>query len=108
MEEILHFEDQKKVPKKLNPKKIAVLILILVILIVIITMVVLYNSVKSVRDFLDRYLFQKIVSEEKLVSIPLDYDSNVSVIGYNKYICVLAENILRQYRSSGEIENEIK
>ena len=48
-----------------------------------------------------------MVTEEKLVAIPIDYDSNVNVIAYNKYICVLAENMLRQYNPSGELANEI-
>ena len=56
---------------------------------------------------MDTYLFRKNVTQEKLDSINLDYDSNVSVFAYNKYICVLAENKLMQYNSSGKLDKEI-
>ena len=42
-----------------------------------------------------------------MTSIDLDYDSNVSVFAYDRYICVLAENKLMEYNSSGKLENEI-
>lgn len=108
MKDIIQFQNQKNPTKKINKKKLMIIISIIVIILAIIIMTMIYSSNKSFRNFLDKYLFRKIVSEEKLVSVQLDYDSNVSVIGYNKYICVLAENVLRQYNSSGEIAKEIK
>ena len=108
MENIIQFKNPNEVPRKINKKKLIGLISIIVILIVVGIIAIIYCSYKPFRNFLDKYLFGKIVSEEKLVSITLDYDSNVSVIAYNKYICVLAENVLKQYNSSGEIVNEIK
>ena len=97
-----------KQPRKINRKKLAMMIMIVILVIAIITIVILYASVTPFRKFFDKYIFQKIVSEEKLVSIQLDYDSNINVIGYNQYICVLAENTLKQYRASGDLVNEIK
>lgn len=94
-------------PKKTNNNKIKIIV-IAVITVVIVLMVILYSTVTPVRKFFDKYIFRKIVSEEKLVSIQLDYDSNVNIIGYNKYICVLAENKLKQYQASGNLANEIK
>lgn len=108
MKNIIQFQNPNKPTKKINKKKLIILISIIVIILVAIIMSIIYSSNKSFRKFLDKYLFRKIVSEEKLVSIQIDYDSNVSVIGYNKYICVLAENMLRQYNSSGDLANEIK
>lgn len=94
--------------KKINRKKLIIVISISILIIAIIIMTVLYASVKPFRKFCDKYVFRKIVTEEKLASIQLDYDSNVNIIGYNKYICVLAENVLRQYQASGNLANEIK
>ncbi len=108
MENIIQFKNPNETPRKINKKKLIGLISIIVILLVVGIMAIIYCSYKPFRSFLDKYLFGKIVSEEKLVSIGLDYDSNVSVIAYNKYICVLAENVLKQYNSSGEVANEIK
>ena len=108
MKDVIQFKNPNEVPRKINKKKLIILISIIIILIIVGIMAIIYCSHKPFRDFLDRYLFGKIVSEEKLISIELDYDSNVSVIAYNKYICVLAENTLKQYNSSGELANEIK
>ena len=94
-------------PKKTNNNKIKIIVTA-VIAAIIVLMIILYSTVTPVRKFFDKYIFRKIVSEEKLVSIQLDYDSNVNIIGYNKYICVLAENKLKQYQSSGNLANEIK
>lgn len=93
--------------KKTNNNKIKIIVTA-VIAAIIVLMIILYSTVTPVRKFFDKYIFRKIVSEEKLVSIQLDYDSNVNIIGYNKYICVLAENKLKQYQSSGNLANEIK
>lgn len=108
MKDIIQFKNPDKPTRKLNRKKLIILISIIVLILVTIIMAIIYSTNKSFRNFLDKYLFGKIVSEEKLVSIGLDYDSNVSVIGYNKYICVLAENTLKQYNSSGDLANEIR
>ena len=94
-------------PKKTNNNKIKIIVTA-IIAVIIILMIILYSTVTPVRKFFDKYIFRKIVSEEKLVSIQLDYDSNVNIIGYNKYICVLAENKLKQYQASGNLANEIK
>ena len=103
-----NMKNTDKEPKKINRKKLVLLILISILSIAVIVITILYTSVTPVRQFFDKYVFRKIVSEEKLASIQLDYDSNVSIIGYNKYICILAENTLKQYQASGDLANEIK
>lgn len=103
-----NYKKLNKQPRKINRKKLIMMILITILIIAIIVIMILYASIKPFRKFFDKYVFRKIVSEEKLVSIQLDYDSNVNLIGYNQYICVLAENTLKQYRSSGDLANEIK
>lgn len=100
--------DTNKKQKKINRKKLIIMIIISVLIIAMIIMAILYASVTSFRKFCDKYILGKIVSEEKLATIQLDYDSNVSIIGYNRYICILAENKLIQYQGSGEKANEIK
>ena len=59
----------------------------IILLIIGITMLVYYSS-RDARNFLDQYLFRKNVSQEKLDTIDLDYDSNISVIAYNRNLCV--------------------
>ena len=112
MKNIIDFKiEEKKVrnKRKINKKKmiITISISIIVLALVIGITMLLYYSSRDVRNFLDQYLFRKNVTQEKLESIELDYDSNINVIAYNKYICILAENKLMEYNSSGKLEHEI-
>ena len=108
MKGVIEFNNGKNIKRKLNKRKIAVLIIIVVVAIIIAITSIAYSSSRTVRKFLDQYLFRKNVSEEKLASIGIEYDSNVTAIAYNKSICILAENTLKQYNTSGKLENEIK
>lgn len=106
MEDIV--DEKVKKTKHIKKKRVAIAISIGVILLVIgITMIIYYAS-SDARDFLDQYLFRKNVTQEKLDTIDLDYNSNISIFAYNKYICVLAENKLIEYNSSGNIVSEIE
>jgi len=107
MNKLFNFDNEEKT-KKINKKRIAITIVFFITILVIVIMVIAYSSNKSFRKFLDRYLFKKNISEEKLVSIDLNYDSDVTVLAYNKNICVLAENKLMQYNQSGELVADIK
>ena len=109
MEEVINLRERQKDTKKknINKKRVVVIVVIAILLVVIGITMLLYYSSRDVRNFLDQYLFRKNISQEKLESIDLDYDSNVSVFAYNKYICILAENKLMEYNSSGKLENEI-
>lgn len=112
MKNIIDFKrEEKKVrnknKRKINKKKMIITISIIILALIIGITALLYYSSRDVRNFLDQYLFRKNVTQEKLESIELDYDSNISVIAYNKYICILAENKLMEYNSSGELEHEI-
>lgn len=105
MKDIVDFENKDK--RKISKKKLVITISIIIILAVILITMVVYFSSRNARVFLDTYLFRKNVTQEKLDYINLDYDSNVYVFAYNKYICVLAENKLMQYNSSGKLDKEI-
>ena len=109
MKEVINLRERQKDTKKknINKKRVVVIVVIAILLVVIGITMLLYYSSRDVRNFLDQYLFRKNISQEKLESIDLDYDSNVSVFAYNKYICILAENKLMEYNSSGKLENEI-
>lgn len=107
LKNIVDIKEDNKTKKKFNKKKLAIIISIAGILFILITTIIIYNSSRDARKFLDKYLFRKNVTQEKLVSINLEYDSNVNVFAYNKNICVLAENKLKQYNSSAKLEKEI-
>lgn len=108
MKDIVNLGEDKEINrKKINKKKIIIAIFAILILVVIgITMIIYYSS-RDARKFLDKYLFRKNVTQEKLVSIDLDFDSNTNVFAYNKNICILAENKLMEYNSAGKQEKAI-
>ncbi len=107
MRDIVHLNNGKEPKKGRNRNKLIIAISLGIILaIVLITMLVYYSS-RDARNFLDTYLFRKNVTQEKLNSVDLDYDSNTSVFAYDKYICILAENKLMEYNSAGNLEKEI-
>ena len=108
MKDVINFRNANKPTKKLNKKSIIITVCIIVIVLAIVIMAIVYSINKPFRKFIDKYFFRKNVTQEKLVSIQLDYDSNVNIIAYNRHICVLAESTLKQYNSSGELANEIK
>ena len=112
MKDIVNIEshlnnEHKPTKRKINKKKMIIAISFVILIIIVLIIVLLYYSSRDVRKFLDQYLFGKIITQEKLNTINLDYNSNINVFAYNKYICILAENKLMQYNSSGEIEKEI-
>lgn len=108
MKEIINLEEnRKKGKKKINKKKMVIAITIGVIILIAVITMLIYSSSRDARKFLDKYLFRKNITQEKLTSIDLNYDSNVNIFSYNKNICVLAENKLMQYNSSGKLEKEI-
>ena len=94
--------------KKINKKKMIITIAIVVIAIVIAITMIIYYSSRNARKFIDQYIFRKNVTQEKLASIDLNYNSNITVFSYNKYICILAENKLMEYNSAGKLEKEIQ
>lgn len=94
--------------KKLNHRKVIITSIITVLVLACIIIAVIYNSNKGFRDFMDKYIFLKNVSEENLPIIELDYSSNKNVIPYGKYICILADNTLTQYNSLGKQEKQVK
>lgn len=107
MKEIINLEEnRKKGKKKINKKKMVIAITIGVIILIAVITMLIYSSSRDARKFLDKYLFRKNITQEKLASIDLNYDSNVNIFSYNKNICVLAENKLMQYNSSGKLEKE--
>lgn len=98
---------KEKTKKTANKKKIIITISVLILILVIGITILVYYSSRDTRNFLDQYLFRKNITQEKLDSISLDYDSNINIFAYNKYICILAENKLMEYNSAGKLQHEI-
>lgn len=94
--------------KRINKKRLAILIVIMTLVLLFIIIMALYTSNRDFRNFMDKYILQKDITEENVAVIDIDYDSNTNIIPYGRYICILAENNLEQYNSSGKKEQEVK
>ncbi len=101
-------KETEKREKKKNAKKARNIIIVTIALLLVGTLAVVYNANKDFRNFMDKYILRKNVTEENLPTIEIDYNSNTNIIPYGKYICILAENTLSQYNASGKKENEVK
>ena len=104
MDKVIKFRKDRK----LNKRKIYIMIAVFVIAIIIATIAIIYNANKNFRNFMDKYIFRKDVTEENVPVVELEYNSNTNIFSYGKYICVLAENNLNKYNSSGKKEKEVK
>lgn len=94
--------------RKMNKKRLAILIAIIAVALILIITSIIYASNKSFRSFMDKHILGKSITDENVPIIEFDYESNTNVIPYGKYICILAENNLVQYNSSGKKEQEVK
>ena len=108
LKDIVNLDEKTKTKKKINKKKIIIAISISIILLIVAITALIYYSSRDARKFLDKYLFRKNVTQEKLNSIDLNYDSNINILAFNKNICILAENKLMKYNSSGKLEEELE
>lgn len=101
-------EQEKKLKKKIDKKKLAIIITSMLVILTLVITSIIYTYNKSFRDFMDKYILGKDVTDENVPIIEIDYNSNTNVIPYGRYICILAENNLIEYNSSGKKEQEVK
>lgn len=99
-------EENKK--KKIDKKKLIIIIAIAIFILTFIIIAALYAANKNFRNFMDKHILRKDITNENVAVIDIDYDSNTNIIPYGRYICILAENNLEQYNSSGKKEQEVK
>ncbi len=105
MNKIIEFKNSEK---KINKKKIAIVITLAILLIALIVIIAVYANNKEFRDFMDKYILRKDVYSENVPTIDLNSDANTNVIAFDNNICVLSENTLKKYNSSGKQTGEIK
>ena len=94
--------------KKLNKKKIAVVGIILIILLIIAILIVTYMASSKFRNFMDKYILMKIISEGNTPSISIETDENIYTYAYHDYVVVLKNNELNLYNSSGKSVQTLK
>lgn len=104
---IIGINDQDENLRELNRKKVLITAAISAILIIFLILLCVYIANKSFRDWVDKYVLMKNVSENNVTSITLDESKSNYVFAYDKYICVFNQNTLTAYNSSGKKEYEL-
>ena len=105
---IIGIDDIEVKKKQLNSKKIIIVAVSAVIIITFIVLFCLYMGNRSFRDFTDKYIFMKNVTENNVVAISIDESENNNVYTYDKYISILSQNTLVGYNKFGNKEYELK
>ena len=105
---IIGIDDQEEKIKELNRKKVLITTIISILLIALIIIVCVYMANKTFRDFIDKYVLMKNVTENNVTSISIDESESNYIFAYDKYICVFNQNTLTAYNSSGKKEYELK
>lgn len=83
--------------KKLNKKRIFIIILVLLIIILSFTSFILYRTNLTIRAFLDEYLFRKNITEGTLPQIATE---SMNSYAFKDFIVYLNKNVLHFYNKS--------
>ena len=87
--------------KTLNKKKVTVAAIIVTIIVIIAIAVIAYISSAKVRNFMDKYLLFKSVSENDLAYINVDTENDIFTYAFCNYVVILENQKLTLYNSSG-------
>lgn len=94
--------------KKLNKKKVIVLMTVSTVIVISIIFLIIYMCNAKFRSWADMHILMKNVTEGTLSSIDIDIDEDVSVYAYDQYVALLNNNKLDIYNSSGKKSQELE
>ena len=100
--------DEEDIKKKINHKKIIIIVAVSILLLAGIILFCLYMGNRHFREFTDKYIFMKNVTENNLVSIQIDETENNNIYTYDKYVSIYSKNTLVGYNKYGNKEYELK
>lgn len=102
---IIGIDNQEE--KTINKKKLIIAWAVGIVLAILCVMVCIYIGHKPFRDFIDKYILMKNVTENHVNSISLDESESYGVYAYDKYISIFSQNTLTGYNASGKKEYEL-
>mgnify|MGYP002858534074 CR=1 FL=1 len=94
--------------RKLNKKKLVITGVVLIIILIIALLSIIYISSSNFRNFMDKYVLMKNISEDNAAYISLESEENVYTYAYHDYVAVLKNNELNLYNSSGKNVQTLK
>lgn len=96
---MVDFWNQEKI-KKINKRKIAIIILIVLVTVIAISLVIMYNTSADFREWVDVNILSKQISQDSVATIDIESESS-KICAFNKNIGVLNKNKFTIYNSSG-------
>lgn len=87
--------------KKEKILKISILIIILLIFLALLSCIIVYYNNISFRQWCNRNVWKKEITEAKIKNIDLEGDDNTQVYAYEKYLCVFRKKKLEFYNKVG-------
>ena len=88
-------------------KRILIISSISIIALILIALIIVYLANENAREFMDKYLFGKNISEENAEVIEIESENATSIVGNSKTIGVLSNNSLKQYNVNARMESEL-
>lgn len=80
---------------------------IFLVCVIVVFVLARYMSNDDFRSKINQNIFKSEVTENSLNSIDIDNDSSVNIYAYDKYIAVLAKNVLSQYDDKAKLVSKI-
>ena len=102
-----YWSDDNKVIKKINKKKVSIAIYISLIIIALIVLISLYVSSQGFRNWIDKNIFRKEITQNNVATIDLNSEDNYEIYAYDKYIAVINRNSLKIYNGNGKEEKKL-
>ena len=93
--------------KSINKKKIIIFATIIILFLTILTITIIYVKNKDVREWIDKNIFRKEITQNNLPFIELKEGENQEIIAFNKYIGILSKNTFKIYNSTGTEEESL-
>ena len=101
------WKDEEKINKQINKKKIIILVSIVILVVAIATIAIVYAKNKQARNWIDKNILRKEITQNNLPTIELEESENNDVYAFNKYIGVLGNNKFDIYDGTGKKENSL-
>ena len=94
--------------KKINKKKISIIIICSVIIITLAIFIGIYINNKEAREWIDKNIFRKEVIQDNVTTIDLKEGQSNNIYAFNKYIGILNKNKFDIYANTGNKEKELE